>query len=525
MGRRKQIPYLLHERGRYFYQRRVPKHLHQAVGFVKWHRPAGEDYGKAVVQVVAWADEDEKHIASLSDPHTRQEYRTRERREREMREAEKNTADDAAYREWLEANGEEDPGYFGEDPVSADLNQNTWRELHWLVPALERDFQSPMTDEEMDADFQRAKKQFAQYSEVKVTRDRGLPRIVDQDQHYDQLVGLHRSAFGHHANVPTDPDERDEFDAWKMRLERKIARVAPPKDTLNGVAERYFSFVDSKPATLRKYREHINALVDQVGNVPIHHVTATMLREHRDRLMARMIPSSVLAHFTPIKGLFTYALDEELVDTNPVAGVRLPRDKRSVEEVKWLPFSPSEMSGILSVAAEYWGQPIAGVSRERREALLMLTRVLAYTAMRPVEIMSLRPENVDEMAIQIEGGKTKSAWRVVPLHPAIRDFPAWLRGGGMETFREIKTDPVTPLRQNFAKLIHKRLSPPVIEERKALYSLRSTFSNAMRRAGAPADVRRAILGHAEGGALRHYDDGPEFALKREWVEKTDPCRG
>ena len=59
---------------------------------------------------------------------------------------------------------------------------------------------------------------------------------------------------------------------------------------------------------------------------------------------------------------------------------------------------------------------------------------------------------------------------------------------------------------------------------KALYSLRSTFSNAMRRAGAPADVRRAILGHAEGGAFRNYDDGPEFDLKREWIEKTDPCR-
>ncbi len=46
----------------------------------------------------------------------------------------------------------------------------------------------------------------------------------------------------------------------------------------------------------------------------------------------------------------------------------------------------------------------------------------------------------------------------------------------------------------------------------------------MRRAGAPADVRRAILGHAEGGAFRNYDDGPEFDLKREWIEKTDPCR-
>jgi integrase len=494
---------------------------------VKWHRPAGEDYGKAVAQVVAWADQDDKLIANLSDPNTRQEYLTHERREREMREAEKSAADDAAYREWLENNGEEDPGFFGEDPLSEHLYRNTWRELHWMIPALERDYKSPMTEEKLEAGFQKTKKQVADglFPGVKVTRARGLPRVVDRDHHYDELTALHRTAFGPHAEIPTVLDERDDFDMWKMRLERKIARVAPQTDSIKGIAERYFSFVNCKPATLRKYRDHVNALVDQVGDIPIQHLTSAMLREHRDTLIERMIPTSVRAHFTPISGLLAYALDEELIDISPVEGVRLPRDKRAVEEFKWQHFAPDEMSRILIRAKEYWGQPIPGVSRARREAFLMLTRVLAYSAMRPIEVMSLRPENVNETAIQIEGGKTKSAWRVVPLHPAIRDFPAWLRGGGMETFAEIETDPVTPLRQNFAKLIRKRLSPPVTEERKALYSLRSTFQNAMRRAGAPADVRRAILGHAEGGALRHYDDGPEFALKREWVEKTDPCRG
>ena len=66
------------------------------------------------------------------------------------------------------------------------------------------------------------------------------------------------------------------------------------------------------------------------------------------------------------------------------------------------------------------------------------------------------------------------------------------------------------------------MDPPITEKKKVLYSLRSTFSNAMRRAGASPDVRRAILGHAEGGALNHYDDGPEFARKRKWVHATDP---
>lgn len=35
------------------------------------------------------------------------------------------------------------------------------------------------------------------------------------------------------------------------------------------------------------------------------------------------------------------------------------------------------------------------------------------------------------------------------------------------------------------------------------------------------EMRHAILGHAGAGALKHYDDGPEFAKKRIWVRASD----
>ena len=68
------------------------------------------------------------------------------------------------------------------------------------------------------------------------------------------------------------------------------------------------------------------------------------------------------------------------------------------------------------------------------------------------------------------------------------------------------------------------MNPPITDPKKVLYSWRSTFSNAMRRAGATEDIRRDILGHATAGSLRHYDDGPEFFKKRKWVRATDPRR-
>jgi site-specific recombinase XerD len=80
------------------------------------------------------------------------------------------------------------------------------------------------------------------------------------------------------------------------------------------------------------------------------------------------------------------------------------------------------------------------------------------------------------------------------------------------------------VRHNFGRLLRDKMKGPIKDPQKALYSLRSTFVNAMRRAGADIQVQRAILGHKEAGAIRHYSDGPEFEVKRKWVEATDPRR-
>jgi integrase len=205
-------------------------------------------------------------------------------------------------------------------------------------------------------------------------------------------------------------------------------------------------------------------------------------------------------------------------------GVKLPKDKRPIEERKWKPFEPQEMTRILESADARWSSPTQGLTTERREAILMVVRVLAFTGMRPIEVLRLTIDDVDSKLIRIKGSKTESSTRVVPLHPEIADFPDWLADGGLHTFQTIKSDPVGSVRHNFGRLLREYMSEPIKDPQKALYSLRSTFVNAMRRAGADIQVQRAILGHKEAGAIRHYDDGPEFEVKRKWVEATDPRR-
>ena len=63
------VPYLKIDRGRYFYQRRVPLKMQAHPGSRRWQLPCGDvSYYKAVQMVVTWAEEYDELIASLRDP-------------------------------------------------------------------------------------------------------------------------------------------------------------------------------------------------------------------------------------------------------------------------------------------------------------------------------------------------------------------------------------------------------------------------------------------------------------------------
>lgn len=551
------IPHLLREAGRYYYQRRVPFALQDIIGRKKWREPVGAEYLSAVDKVRELTKQHDTLIARLADPMERQDYKTAQRRKQETLKKERLAAEDDAYRKWLQARGLEDPGYFGEDPASRAAYEAVMaRPWEWAATTLEN-LEKKRAPKPDVADF---KKWVGFFDSLKVPDDEPLPRWafppfpeylplweaageraraqiwfypsipdpMDDDNYHDELSKLYNLLFGSNSTPPSDPQERDEYDLAKQRLERKIARVTRKPDTITKVAERYYRFAQIRERTQDKYRRTIKRFTSFAGDLPLTHITPATLRAYRDELAKRgSLPSTVQADFTPIVGLLGYAVDEGLIEASPMASIKLPRDRRSIEESKWLPFEPQEMQRILSAVDEVWGHPLPGLTPERRAALQMVVRVLAFSAMRPSEVLSLRPDQVDNRCIRVEGGKTKSAWRVLPLHPEIRGFPSWLKEGGMAVLLNQKTgaaqtDPVTPVRHNFSRLIRDLMRPPITNQRKSLYSFRSSYQNALRRAGAPLEVRRAILGHVERGAIRHYDDGPEFELLKKWIERTDP---
>ena len=471
----KKILHLKENGGRYFYRRRVRERHQKTLGIKMWNRPCGDvTYQKAVALVTGWAEEDDLLIQSLDDPTVAQPIRQATEAEKMSRRLD--TAEAAKQ------------AVFGPSAASqAPINP---------------------TDVPLGAKI--------------------IVQMIDQNSRLDAQDRLIRyrtilaEAFGPHAVRPSNPDDRDEFDLVKRKLERRISEIAGDPNTITRVAERYYDFAGIRPGVRVKYRRNIGKLVNALGDMPVAHLTAGHLRTFRDAQAKTMLGTSLAAVFTPIKGLLNFAVDEQIIQNNPMGSVKLQKDKRSIEERKWKPYRPEQMQRLFEAMDRFWGQPVRNMSDERRRAIWWAVRVMAFTAMRPKEVMWLAPSDVTARWIKIRKSKNDGSDRVIPLHPELADFPAFFHAGGLKCFEVQTKDRVQSVRHNFERLTRELMDPPLDHPQQVLYSLRSTFSNAMRRAGADPTMRRAILGHKEAGALRHYDDGPEFIMKRNAIRATDP---
>jgi hypothetical protein len=117
----------------------------------------------------------------------------------------------------------------------------------------------------------------------------------------DRLLEAYEVGFGEGVEPP---DDRDEHEFIKKKLERKISDLTPSPNTITRVAERYYDFNSIRPRTRNKYRCDVARLTEVCGDIPLKHVGAEHLRTLRDQLTGTLKGASVHALFTPKKGHF-----------------------------------------------------------------------------------------------------------------------------------------------------------------------------------------------------------------------------
>lgn len=246
-------------------------------------------------------------------------------------------------------------------------------------------------------------------------------------------------------------------------------------------------------------------------------VVANAKREQPYELLAEKTIRE--GYIGPLKSVFSAALHDELISSNPFHGVRLAEVGRATEDKRnfrthelntlfqhpiWTGCHSNDrrnVPGAMVIEDEYYWAPL----------------IALFTGMRADEIADLLVADVhfDHALphIAVNGTKSKSAVRKIPLHPALAEmgfadyltdirasgsknvFPDWKAPKG-------KTKSAAACQRNFNERIIKRGA--FDNPKPTFHSFRQTLKSEMLRNKLTPNFQNAVMGHAQERMDKHY---------------------
>ena len=265
------------------------------------------------------------------------------------------------------------------------------------------------------------------------------------------------------------------------------------------------------------------------------------------KLSARTINEKYLAF---VQVVFSYAVNNGLVEVNPCTGVRAASNTTELEDVSVLPFSKEDLSVIFPRSGLYHPHGCGAVGRlyASKTKLLdyrWLVLLALYTGARIEELAQLDRQDVRQEAgvwfihIRAEMAtgrrvKNRASIRKVPLHSRLLelgflDFARQGEGTG-KLFPLLSDKQDGGKRSNaFSQWWRRFLASLDLENggRKHFHSFRHTFKREGRNSGQIApELLDALQGHAQQGVSANYgrdEEGKQYALPvlQEALEKID----
>lgn len=200
-----------------------------------------------------------------------------------------------------------------------------------------------------------------------------------------------------------------------------------------------------KPSTVRSYERALDlGVIPALGGLRLSEVTVQDVRGLVRLLRAEgLSDSTVRNRLDPLRSMYRHALDEDLVDFNPTAGLRLPNKRKE-------PYDPSFTFG-----------EVADLIEAVRPADRALWATAFYAGLRRGELRALRVSDLDfdggKIRVrrswdQVEGvipPKTESGVRDVFILDALRSYLTdhlieTKRGGDDLVFGRTAQDPFVP---------------------------------------------------------------------------------
>lgn len=208
-----------------------------------------------------------------------------------------------------------------------------------------------------------------------------------------------------------------------------------------------------------------------------------------------------------LRTLFRYMRRHELISTDPVAGLKLPKKS------KQLPVFVAE-DALARLLDEFrFGDNFSGL-RDR-----IVVEFLYLTGMRRSELINLRDTDVDLSAGQVRVTGKREKQRVIPLSAGfVRSLCSYIAAreeAGFSGGWFFVTDKGNKMYdKGVYNLVTRYLAMVTTIEKKSPHVLRHTFATHMLNRGADLNSIKELLGHASLSATQVYTHNTFEQLKK-----------
>jgi integrase len=248
------------------------------------------------------------------------------------------------------------------------------------------------------------------------------------------------------------------------------------------------------------HRDRLKVLLPFFSNIEIGGITKGLVRRYRQKRHAekQLTETTVNRDIECLRHLLYWAVDEGILAANPIARIRLERERRKKKPV----LSLTEEAQLLAAAASH---------------LRDITIFALDTGMRRGEILTQTWDDVDfdRRLLNVTHSKTpEGEAREIPLTARVlRLLSSMKKDSGLIFTFEGK--PIGSLKTGWRAAI-RRAGIRYIR----FHYLRHTFNTRLLELGVPREVRMALLGHTFGDTHESYEH-VELPMKREAIRKFE----
>ncbi len=286
-----------------------------------------------------------------------------------------------------------------------------------------------------------------------------------------------------------------------MRREEEKAR---PSTASAAAAPLLKAFLDHlanerrlSPHTILNYERDVNALIELAGETALAQLRIHQMRRFVAQLHARGLDGKSLARMLSAwRGFFRYLGRDHGLRTNPCAGLRAPKAKKTLPDA----LSPDQAGRLMEIDTD-------AAFGLRDKAMLEL---FYSSGLRLAELVGLNCEDIDlrEATVRVTGKGAKT--RVVPVGSyAIAAITAWLKE------RQTRADEES--RALFINRTGMRLSPRTVQHRLKQWALklglptgvhphmlRHSFASHVLQSSGDLRAVQEMLGHASISTTQIY---------------------